>query len=261
LLNNSHWPNPGNLLLHGFVFDQLDADAPLNAATQKKWLRLQKHFFSQPYEQTAEVFRKMGLHDDAVEILIEKNLQSAPSTILGNLSRIVSNLKTVGEAYPWQQIKKLVYSWRTLWDLLKTIWSICWYYFLGFCIGYGYAPWGALVPSIIIIIFGRNRFQKCFDDKLLIPAKDEAWDDDEEHKNQSEQGRRVLKRNYPSFNAWIYSIEKFVPLIKFDMGDFWTPDTRTKEGRSLRVRIWWHVVSGWVLTTLWAGGLSGLLKT
>ncbi len=36
---------------------------------------------------------------------------------------------------------------------------------------------------------------------------------------------------------------------------------RTEGEVSLRWYLWCHIIAGWVLTTLWVGGLMGLLKT
>jgi hypothetical protein len=35
----------------------------------------------------------------------------------------------------------------------------------------------------------------------------------------------------------------------------------TFSGAVLRWYFWIHIIAGWVLTTLWVGGLTGLLKT
>jgi hypothetical protein len=76
LLNQeTSWPKQGNLFLHGFIFDELDNDAGLNAQTQINWIRRQPrdHFVSQPYEQMAAVLRNMGLQEESVKVMIAKN--------------------------------------------------------------------------------------------------------------------------------------------------------------------------------------------
>jgi hypothetical protein len=98
------------------------------------------------------------------------------------------------------------------------------------------------------------------------------------------------KELYPKFNAFIYSLETFVPLVKLGLDEYWMPNAnrgqdlhilrrkRTGEvrlpstreagklsalkvGSLLRCYYWFHITAGWVLTTLWVGGLTGLLKT
>lgn len=66
---------------------------------------------------------------------------------------------------------------------------------------------------------------------------------------------------YAPFNAFIYALEKFVPLVKLDMGDFWIPDANDRFGRLLLVFLHFYIFAGWVLTTLWFAGLTGILKT
>jgi hypothetical protein len=54
---------------------------------------------------------------------------------------------------PWHILMYSEFAAKSLWDLTMTVWAISWYYILGLCIGYGYFPWGAFVPSIVIILF------------------------------------------------------------------------------------------------------------
>ena len=104
------------------------------------------------------------------------------------------------------------------------------------------------------------------------------------------------KELYPKFNALIYSLETFVPLLKLGVGEYWMPNAnrgpelqplcKKKAGKAtnsepiskraaldpgktptlrvgslLRGYYWFHIIAGWVLTTLWVGGLTGLIKT
>ena len=135
--------------------------------------------------------------------------------------------------------------------------------------------------------------------------------------------KKIVSELYPKFNAFIYSLETFVPLVKLGVSDYWTPNSncgaelrclrkrllplfkrawveryrtacaeapvkspaprniiskgvrflrrcflffiRSLEplrfGGLLRCYLWVHMAAGWVLTTLWVIGLTGLLKT
>jgi hypothetical protein len=256
LLNQEKsWPGQDKLFLHGFVFDEFDIDARPGVKTQNAWIQRQsrENFLTQPYEQTAEVLRKMGMPDEAVKILIEKNLEAGSLSISSNLRQIRTYLERIGKAYPWQQLRSFEYSAKLLWVLLKVLSSICWYYIFGLLIGYGYYSWGALIPSIIIIVFGWRWLERGHDAGFVIPAKDNAWRDYAKY--------QYLPKPYPKFNAFIYSLEKFVPLVKLEMGDYWAPDPNREDGRRLRIYLWCHIIAGWVFTTLWVGGLTGLIKT
>jgi hypothetical protein len=58
------------------------------------------------------------------------------------------------------------------------------------------------------------------------------------------------------FNSFIYSLETFVPLLELDMAKQWKP-----AGKVLRLYFYFHRIFGWILRTLWIGGLTGLIKT
>ena len=62
LNDQSGWPEPNNVFLHGFTYDELDAEARLDARTQIDWVQRQPRldFIAQPYEQAAAVLRNMG---------------------------------------------------------------------------------------------------------------------------------------------------------------------------------------------------------
>jgi hypothetical protein len=246
------WPPQDNLLLHGFVFDELSTEAAWDAETQINWIHLQSRdrFFSQPYEQMASVFRSMGRQEEAVKVMIEKNKAAGPGAIARDWSVIVKDV----------QAKSLGYWWKALETALQGLWDLFWYNFFGPFIGYGYRPWRALLLSLIIITIGRFLFKKGYVAKILIPTEDNV-------------SRPRLRGTYPRFNAWIYSLETFIPLVKLGVGEYWRPNANggarlrigkplpVKMGGLLRVYLWFHIIAGWVLTTLWVGGFTGLLKT
>jgi hypothetical protein len=80
-----------------------------------------------------------------------------------------------------------------------------------------------------------------------------------------------ISKDYPEFNALVYSLETFVPLVKFGIADRWEPDGKCDAffveksflmtGGCLRGYMWFHMIAGWVLTALWVGGITGLVKT
>jgi hypothetical protein len=74
LLNQDSWPKQDHLNLDGLVYDQIAYEAHPNAQVQLDWLKLQpRGFRSQPFEQLAAVLRKMGLEEDAREVMIAKS--------------------------------------------------------------------------------------------------------------------------------------------------------------------------------------------
>jgi hypothetical protein len=75
----------------------------------------------------------------------------------------------------------------------------------------------------------------------------------------------------------MYSVETFVPFLKLGIGERWAPNANIGStlfsgmpakmglprnyGCLLRDYMWLHIVLGWILGTLWIGGLTKLLKT
>jgi hypothetical protein len=228
--DKNSWPNKGNLSLGGFVYDEIDNSASPNADMQLGWLHRQPQipFLSQPYEQLAGVLSKRGLKEDARKVMIEKNKDYAAHL-----------------------------HWRPAW---------LWYGFFGKIIGYGYSPWRAFWISLFVIGIGSFLFNAGYKSKLLTPLDKRVYVEREEKFHLSEL--------YPRFNALVYSVETFVPLLKLGTSEYWAPNhTRHHgslkvgnlvlplSGRFLRYYLWFHIIAGWVLTSLWVGGLTGLVKT
>lgn len=246
LLNEEKsWPE--KLFLNGFVFDELDdelhgkpderTDAS-SAHTQIKWIRTntRERFIAQPYDQMAEAFRKMGRPEDAVEVMVAKNKDAGKNSI--------------SEAW------KAKGYWKLLGDLF-------WYKAFGKLICFGYNPWPALHLSLLLVLLGAVLFELGFRSQIVIPTDVDAY----------YPGTVEIKDTYPKFNALIYSLETFVPLVKLGVGEHWMPNasggaelhmykfSRLTQGSLLRAYFWIHIIAGWILTTLWVGGLTGLIKT
>ena len=82
---------------------------------------------------------------------------------------------------------------------------------------------------------------------------------------------RSASKDYPKFNAFVYSLETFLPLVKLGVADRWEPNGNRDAffvekswlmtGGCLRGYLWFHMITGWVLSALWIGAITGLLKT
>jgi hypothetical protein len=233
------WPKAGNLFLDNFRYERLYSESPREADSQKKWLRCQPpdKFLPQPYEQLAAVLRQMGHEGDARIIMIEKNHDRARFT-----------------RFPRQE------------------WW--WYNLFGKLIGYGYAPWRAFAMSVAMILLGTLLFHIGFSHDLISPTGENAY-------SKAPNGQFVLDNggrpkvldDYPVFNAFVYSLESFIPLIKFDQSANWSPNAnRSAEistfhlqvpfsGRLLRYYLYCHIAAGWLLTSLWVGAVTSLVKS
>jgi len=234
LLNTpTGWPSQNNLRLHAFTFDELHKDAQLEADVQKHWIALQPPatFRAQPFEQMAKVLRNMGLPDEAVKVMVEKN-QRYGSYIIAADQRLGNESQALVDSF--------------------------WYNWFGKLIGYGYYPWNAFYVSLLVILAGAVLFKVGYHTAFIMPTGKDAFS----------------KETYPRFNAFVYSLETFVPLIKLGLEDYWAPNANKgpvlihfdsfpllASGGLFRIYLWLHIILGWVLTSLWVAGLTGLLKT
>ena len=81
--------------------------------------------------------------------------------------------------------------------------------------------------------------------------------------------------DYPKFGALVYSLDVFVPLVDLHQATYWLPNAKFGDklfkselfgmsmptsGDLLRLYMWCHILSGWILTTLLFVGLSGFVK-
>ncbi len=230
LSNSKHsWPKKGNLSLLGFVYDQIDPNARPDARIQIQWIHRQRdEFFAQPYNQLATALRRMGRDEEANVALVAKNRDDGRHR--------------------------------------KEPWDAIWYKGLGKLIGFGYRPWNALFVSFGVIAIGTVLFGIGFRKEIVTPTTDAAF-------GVIRGSQHQLLESYPRFNAFIYSLETFVPIVKFEVAQYWIPNANRgvdislgrfalmKTGGLLRAYLWLHITLGWILTTIWVGGFTGLLKT
>jgi hypothetical protein len=243
---------PAHLFLDGFHYDRIHDEAPLDAENRTDWLHRQstEKFLPQPYEQLASVLRTMGHEADAKQIMIEKNRDHAR----------------------WMRAQN-----RGCWALFTAFFSGQWWWYnvFGWLIGYGYAPWRAFWVSVAVVFLGTALFALGYTDKLhdslICPTKDSAY-----VKGPSgpalPSAQRVFSPEYPKFNAFVYSLESFTPFLKLGESENWMINAnqgapvgvwnfQTRWGSLLRYYHWLHIIAGWVLTTLWVGGLTKLVKS
>ena len=128
-----------------------------------------------------------------------------------------------------------------------------WYHIFGPLIGYGYRPFRALLLAMVIFILGTAIFQAAYDAHIMMPRNnDSAWVQD--------------------FNAVIYSLDAFLPIIDLYQADHWIPKNgKTGEisvfekpfllnGTMIHYYLCLHILSGWVLTLLFVGSVTGLIR-
>jgi hypothetical protein len=224
------------VLLDGFVFDLLGGSD--NAKDQLAWLRLQPQdkFLPQPFEQMAGVLRKMGYQEEAVHLLIVKNEKAARDILSTN----------------WKAVQKDLHKNRyqkAILDILALVCSFLWYIFFGF-IGYGYATWLAFFWSLGFVVLGKFVFAKGYRGDKFLKKSDGL------SATGTGEASSANAKIDPEFNALFYSLETFVPLVNLKIAEYYTPHSGFYRGY-----LWFHILFGWALTTLWVAGFTGLLKT
>jgi hypothetical protein len=244
LLNPRQGWESARLNLRGFTFSSFDSEVTPPQVDQVEWLRKRQVSFSpQPYEQVATVLRNTGLDDEARKIIIAKNWDVGKQVL----------------AYDRQSLLKSF----DIWKALKIAWEWCWYRIIGWGIGYGLHPGNALYVSIAVVLIGWAIFRFGYLTRVLVPTDDDAY---------FECGEQ-LKTTYPKFNAFIYSLETFVPIVNLRLSQYWIPNANSAgqfrivhlsipvAGSLVRSYLWIHIALGWILTTLWVGAFTGFIKS
>ena len=143
-----------------------------------------------------------------------------------------------------------------------------WNLLLEMTIGYGYRPLRALWWIIGFVALGTLLFGAGYYARIVAPTEESAY--------HSFLTSGSVPLHYPTFNAFVYSLENFLPVVELHQGSYWRPNPRhglgggtqpagqnhseTISGSLLRWYLWLHILAGWVLTPLLFAGLSGLIR-
>ena len=148
-----------------------------------------------------------------------------------------------------------------------------WYACFGNLIGYGYQPWRPFFMSLGLILVGAFLFRRAYATGLVAPTKESAYVNHDGTSLNPPPNQRPIAESYPRFSAVVYSLESFTPLLKLDQSSNWAPNANRgtplhlgrlrlgTTGSWLRLYLWVHIILGWVLTSLWVGSITGLVKT
>src|SRR5205807_4691352 len=127
---------------------------------------------------------------------------------------------------------------------------------------YGYAPWRAFAMSVAMIVVGAFLFGLGESHHLISRTKEIS---------PAQDGTVKSEASLP-FDPLFYSLESFTPLLKLGQSAVWTPNTNQSEvrinhyslpftGSFLRSYLYAHIILGWLLTSLWVGAVTGLMKS
>jgi len=237
------WPDTNLLEIEGFTFDNLSLAS--NAETLINWLNLMpyssKTFSPQPYEHMVKVLRNSGHEHDAREIAIEK--QEAYGRYL---ERKINAFKKT----EFSDGKPPV----SLYNGSRFYRKRAWLGFSKWTIGYGYRPWLTLAWLIGIIVVGTGIFKLADTTDYMHIAKERVYMD------ATYIESRELPPEYPEFNSFVYAVDVLIPFVDLHQENYWEPKAEGFWGGALRFYFWFQITAGWVLASMAAAGLTGLIK-
>ncbi len=150
-------------------------------------------------------------------------------------------------------------------SLPQRIWSLL----LQYTIGFGYVPLRALWWIAGFVGLGAILFGWGYRMRIITPTEEAAY--------REFVATGEAPPHYPVFNAAVYSLENFLPVVELHQDKYWRPNPRhsvsgrtTRSGeprdpgsfpsRLLRWYLWLHILAGWTITPLLFAGLSGLVR-
>jgi hypothetical protein len=125
----------------------------------------------------------------------------------------------------------------------------CGHAVFGWSISYGHRPWHAFLWALCFVGVGWALFGWGFWCGLLKPAHDSK-----EHP----PGHHAKSFWFALSRGLVYSFETFTPILNLGLAKNWEPDP--ERGNWLNWYLWIHIPMGWILTTLWVGAFTGLVK-
>lgn len=234
-------------------------------------------FYPQPYEQLAKVLKAMGHDFDAKAVMyMKRNTQHHFNLLQGTGIRWKS----------WDALRRLC---RLV--AIPFRWLVILIY--GKIAGYGYRM-GALSATIILLVSVQIvGMRVAADARLIAPAQLSAMNSDwwlncRDAGRQSFEGSRLLAvlggvrrggaeldqclrtsarqpaggddtslrfGDYPAFNATIFGIEAFFPMLDLGQTSHWMISDRTTPGRVLNRWTALYEILGWIATSLALAGL------
>lgn len=249
------WLRPRRLNLNGFRYGSFTDECQMTVAERVKWIELgmrsaegRDAHAAMPYQELARVYASMGRGDDAVKV-------------------------RQAQFRARREHEKP----RSFWDIS----GACWYWWRWLVIrllGCGYNRLGPLYAMFVLWLIGGLVFQAANRQGLMVPASDQVLTTSE---YQQESGHKV-PIDYQPMNVWTYSADAMLPFIDLHQERFWLPkrdpdpvrwraianlDRGTvfgypfpDAGRFVRWYLWFHIAAGWILSTLFVVGLSGIVK-
>jgi len=134
-------------------------------------------------------------------------------------------------------------------------WQRLWRGLLRYTVGHGYRPELALVWILAFIALGAFFFDLGYRNGVMAPASTDVL------VQEMYQKYREIPKDYPNFSAWAYSIDAFIPFLDLVLEHYWIPNADAGWwGALLRIYLWFHISVGWILSSLFLTGVTGIIR-
>jgi hypothetical protein len=127
-----------------------------------------------------------------------------------------------------------------------------WKRFLGLTIDYGYTPYKLFLPILLFMLLGAAVFGWANTLQVITPTSGPV--------STIIDGQSVTQP-YPLFEPLLYSIDVFLPIVDLHQENYWLPNTGKPYGLYFMLYMIFHIIAGWVLTTLGVAAVTGLVRT
>jgi len=203
---------PDTYDLVGFSYHSLAGDQDL--AGRLRWISNSSPFSPHVYTQLAEVYRRSGHEGLARQVAIRREQGRGRQR---DLSR----------------------------------WVRAWSRFLGLTVAYGYQPWRALVPLVVLFVVGSFLFSRPPAQKVMVHPST---------KIERPISAATCHKFYPCFSPSVYVLDILLPIVDLNQERNWVPARTRPWGGWYEVLTWVLIASGWILTTAVVAGIGSLWR-
>ncbi len=258
--------------LNGLTYHRLSGNAPTDAETRLKWLKLgsfvDKKFYPQPYTQLAKVMRDMGHDADARTVLAEQARllgieRRKPKTMMSNNGRNIALLST------WTDLTNSV---DAIFDLfsrvvagyghkpMRSLWCLLFLWFLATALAQATWTKGSFAPNSDVVITSQ--------DWIDVSSIDCVGDLPEDYsepciRNPADEwsAKSAPGMDWDSFNAFAYGADLVIPILDLGQTDAWAP---SKDRGDMGWWLWWLrwplEGAGWLVTALGVAAITGIMQ-
>ncbi len=261
------WPASGRLVLDGFEYARMIESTP-DAKKRLEWLARQRsdRFCPQPYRQLARVLGATG--DEAGARMVLIRLEDARRRHQRVSYRRLAKIRRARSGHPdaipvRRKAKGLGGSAALVVAYLQNLLLWLWQGVLKYTIAYGYRPHYALGWAMLVVVLGAFLFDRGYVGQLIVVTDKDASTSSINAKSAhstDNKGGQASATSYLRFSAPVYSLDTFLPIINLGQKDHWAPNANSADGWWLRSYLWVHIILGWVLSTFFVAGITGIVS-